>query len=146
MTEHSRRLKKRAPCFFSICVPGLTEEFKMSVFFHTSNRVGGQFGLRVVIVAEEASAALMDRFESIAENIFTQLNLESTIERIEHLEKQMYTKQSKKCPKYAFLIRFFQKYRAKRNPAPRRVPDLHATIFRNKLHEPLWKRIDKKDD
>ena len=39
MTEHSRRLKKRAPCFFSICIPGLTEEFKMSVFFHTSSRI-----------------------------------------------------------------------------------------------------------
>lgn len=51
--------------------------------------------MRIVIVTEEASAALMDRFESVAENIFTQLNLESTIERIEHLEKQMYTKQSK---------------------------------------------------
>lgn len=71
MTEHSKRLKKRAPCFFSICVPGLTEEFKMSVFFHTSNRLSGQFGLRLVIVCEEASAALMDRFEATAENIFT---------------------------------------------------------------------------
>lgn len=41
MVEHSRRLKKRAPCFFSLCVPGLTEEFKMTVFFHTSNRQSG---------------------------------------------------------------------------------------------------------
>jgi len=48
-----------------------------------------------VIVAEEASASLMDKFEAMADNIFTQLNLESTIERIDHLEKQMYTKQSK---------------------------------------------------
>lgn len=68
----------------------------MSVFFHTSNRVSGQFGLRLVIVAEEASAALMDRFEALAETVFTQLNLESTIERIDHLEKQMYTKQKLK--------------------------------------------------
>lgn len=67
----------------------------MSVFFHTSNRNIGQFGLKLVIVAEEASAVLMDRFEAIAENVFTQLNLESTIDRIEHLEKQMYTRQSK---------------------------------------------------
>ena len=87
MTEHQKRLKKRAPCFFSICIPGLTEEFKMSVFFHTSNRTTGQFGLRLVIVCEEASAGLMDRFEQMAENVFTQLNLESTIERIDHLEK-----------------------------------------------------------
>ena len=95
MTEHQRRLKKRAPCFFSICIPGLTEEFKMSVFFHTSNRISGQFGLRLVIVCEEANAQLMDKFENVAENIFQQLNLESTIERIDHLEKQMYTRMSK---------------------------------------------------
>ena len=65
----------------------MTEEFKMSVFFHTSSRISGTFGLRLVIVAEEASAALMDRFEAMADNVFTQMNLESTIERIDHLEK-----------------------------------------------------------
>ena len=92
MTEHSKRLMKRAPCFFSVCIPGLTEEFKMSVFFHTSSRVSGQFGLRLVIVTEEASANLMDKFEALADNIFMQLNLESTIERIDNLEKQMYTR------------------------------------------------------
>ena len=87
---------KRAPCFFSVCIPGLTEEFKMSVFFHTSSRVSGQFGLRLVIVTEEASATLMDRFEALADNVFMQLNLESTIERIDNLEKQMYTRQKLK--------------------------------------------------
>ena len=66
MNEHLRRLKKRAPCFFGICVPGLTEDYKMSVFFHTSNRASRQFGLQLVIVTEEASAALMDKFEVIA--------------------------------------------------------------------------------
>lgn len=71
MTEHSKRLKKRAPCFFSMCMPGLTEDFKMSVFFHTSNRVSGQFGLKLVIVTEEASASLMDRFETLANNVFS---------------------------------------------------------------------------
>ena len=37
----------------------------------------------------------MDKFEALSDNMFTQLNLESSIERIDHLEKQMYTKQSK---------------------------------------------------
>ena len=95
MTEHSRRLLKRAPCFFSLCIPGLTEEFKMSVFFHTSSTVKNQFGLKLLIVAEESTANLMETFETAANNIFTQLNLESTIDRIDHLEKQMYTKLSK---------------------------------------------------
>ena len=95
MTEHSRRLKKRAPCFFSICVPGLTEEYKMSVFFHTSNRTSRQFGLQLVIVTEEASANLMDRFEVIAQNMFNQLQLENSIERIRKLEEIMFHKMSK---------------------------------------------------
>ena len=59
----------------------------MSVFYHTSSRVKNQFGLKLVIVAEESSANLMQTFETVANNIFTQLNLESTIERIDHLEK-----------------------------------------------------------
>ena len=63
LTEHETRLKKRAPCFFNMCVPSLTESYKMSVFFHTSNRNGKGFGLRIAIVTEEASASLVDRFE-----------------------------------------------------------------------------------
>lgn len=61
LTEHESRLKKRAPCFFNMCVPSLTEKYKMSVFFHTSDRKA--FGLRVAIVTEEASASLVDKFE-----------------------------------------------------------------------------------
>lgn len=94
LTEHSDRLKKRAPCFFNMCVPSLTENYKMSVFFNTSNRQAG-FGLRLAIVTEEASAKLVDRFEVISDKLFKQLNLELTINRIKALEEKMFEKQRK---------------------------------------------------
>lgn len=90
LTEHAGRLKKRAPCFFNMCVPSLTENYKMSVFFHTSNRQAQGFGLRVAIVTEEASAKLVDKFEVMAEKFFKQLNLELTINRIKALEERMF--------------------------------------------------------
>lgn len=31
--EHDERLKKYAPLFFKMCVPGLSEEYKMEVFY-----------------------------------------------------------------------------------------------------------------
>ena len=48
-----------------------------------------------MIVTEEASAALMDKFEVIAQNIFNQLALENTIEKIKKLEDIMYSKMRK---------------------------------------------------
>lgn len=38
MKEHDHRLLKRAPCFFNLCVPCITEEYKLSIFFHTSKK------------------------------------------------------------------------------------------------------------
>ena len=97
LTEHENRLKKRAPCFFNMCVPSLSENYKMSVFFHTSNPRNG-FGLRLVIVTEEATAALLDKFESVADKLFKQLNLEMTITRIKTMEEKMFEKQRRcKC-------------------------------------------------
>ena len=49
----------------------MTEDFKMSVFFNTSNRVSGQFGLRLVIVTEEANSGLLDKFENLSNEVFT---------------------------------------------------------------------------
>ena len=66
MTEHQSRLKKRAPCFANMCVPGLTEEFKMSVFFHVSNRIPNKDALKLIIVTEEANYSMCEQFERTA--------------------------------------------------------------------------------
>ena len=31
--EHDEKLRKSAPLFFDMCVPGLTEDYKMKVFY-----------------------------------------------------------------------------------------------------------------
>lgn len=62
--EHDNRLLKRAPCFFNLCVPCISEEYKISVFFHTSKKKKTDFGLRFLVVADEAASELMDSFEA----------------------------------------------------------------------------------
>ena len=121
LTEHAERLKKRAPCFFNMCVPSLTENYKMSVFFNTSNRQAG-FGLRVAIVTEEASAKLVDKFEIMADKLFKQLNLELTINRIKALEQKMFEKQRKS---FIFLI----PYRSARDSVSDLLQQLVRVVF-----------------
>ena len=62
--EHDNRLLKRAPCFFNLCVPCISDEYKSSVFFHTSKKKKTDFGLRYLVVADEAASELMDSFEA----------------------------------------------------------------------------------
>jgi hypothetical protein len=61
--EHNNRLLKRAPCFFNLCVPSITEDYKISIFFHTSKKRKTDFGIKLLIIAEEATSELMDSFE-----------------------------------------------------------------------------------
>lgn len=86
LIEHDLRLKKRAPCFFNMCIPGLTESYKMSVFYHTNNTQRGN-SLKLVILTEEASAALVDKFEAIAENLFKSLIVDSTATKLRMFEE-----------------------------------------------------------
>ena len=62
--EHDERLRKRAPLFFSICLPGLTDEYKMSVFYQCSNQQG--FALRIMIVTQDANANLHQKFDKFS--------------------------------------------------------------------------------
>ena len=87
LIEHDLRLKKRAPCFFNMCIPGLSETQKKAVFFHTSNRLTKGIGLKLAIVTDQATSFFVDKFETVADNIFRQLNLELTIDKIRSLEE-----------------------------------------------------------
>jgi hypothetical protein len=64
---HESNLLKRAPCFVNMCMPGLTEDYKMSLFFNISKP---DTGLRYVIVAEEANVKMLDKYEVIANSVF----------------------------------------------------------------------------
>ena len=67
--EHDNRLLKRAPCFFNLCIPSITEEYKLSIFFHTSKKRRNEFGVRLIIIAEETASQLMDSFENCFTNM-----------------------------------------------------------------------------
>ena len=67
VTAHSANLQKRAPCFVNMCLPGLTEDYKMSCFFNLSKP---DHALRLVIVSEEANVKMLDKFDVISNSIF----------------------------------------------------------------------------
>ena len=62
--EHDHRLIKRAPCFFNLCIPSITTEYKLSVFFQTTKKRRQDFGLKLIIVADETETDLIDQFEA----------------------------------------------------------------------------------
>ena len=64
---HEVNLKKRVPCFVNMCLPGLTEDYKMSLFFNISKP---DTGLSLIIVAEEANVKMLDKYEAISNSIF----------------------------------------------------------------------------
>lgn len=82
LTDREELLKRKAPCFFNMCIPGLSETQKQAVFFHTSNRLTKGIGLKLAIVTDQATSFFVDKFETVADNIFRQLNLELTIDKI----------------------------------------------------------------
>ena len=88
--EHDQRLLKRAPCVFNLCVPSITEEQKISIFFHTSKKIKKEFGLRILIIAEETTQQLMDSFEESFNSMLEQFNLNNSIELIKNLEEKMF--------------------------------------------------------
>lgn len=85
-------MRNSAPAFFHMCVPGLSEQYKMAVYFNTNQRDVKKFGLRLFIVTEEASLNLIDQFNTVSNHIFSQLDLEMTIDRIAALEQNMFLK------------------------------------------------------
>jgi hypothetical protein len=95
MTEHDTRLKKRAPCFFSLCLPSITQEYKLSVFYHTTNRKKDNFGLRMLIVCEEANSKLMDSFETSFKKLLEFVLLQNLIDRFQNFEEAMFSYSSK---------------------------------------------------
>jgi hypothetical protein len=67
VAAHEANLQRRAPCFVNMCMPGLTEDYKMSVFFNFSKP---DASLRYVIVAEEANVKMLDKFELVSNSVF----------------------------------------------------------------------------
>jgi hypothetical protein len=84
MAEHDLRLRKRAPCFFSLCMPCITKAYKLSVFYHTSERQG--FGIKMLVVCEETNSKLMDHFENCFKKLLEFFLLQNLIEQCQAFE------------------------------------------------------------
>lgn len=69
MQINDERLKKSSPVFESLCMPGLTEEYKLSVFFYYEKKSN----LRVIYVCEEAKPELKKEFTDCADLLCTEL-------------------------------------------------------------------------
>lgn len=95
ITEHDSRLRKRAPCFFSLCLPSITEEYKISVFYHTSSRKQGEFALKLLIICEEANSKMMDQYEACFKRLLEFALLQNLIERFQSYEESMFLQSSK---------------------------------------------------
>lgn len=93
--EHEGRLIKRAPCFFNLCVPCITEEYKISVFFHTSKSKKQDFGVSLLIIAEEADSPLMDSFEKCFDQMMENFTMLNSIELFKVFEEEMFTQDCK---------------------------------------------------
>lgn len=96
--EHDNRLLKRAPCFFNLCVPSITEEYKISIFFHTSKKRKTDFGVKMLIVADEATSELMDSFEESFKRMQQHWALLNSIEVFKFLEQKMFQPDCKSFP------------------------------------------------
>ena len=71
-------------------MPGLTEDYKMSLFFNFSKP---DASLRYVIVAEEANVKMLDKYELVSNSVFQQLTVEKTVDRIRKQDWDMYIRQ-----------------------------------------------------
>ena len=64
--EHDSKLRQCAPLFFQMCVPGLSEEHMLQVFYQTSRRDG--FALRCMIVtkSQEPTLSHLQKYDAYA--------------------------------------------------------------------------------
>lgn len=80
---------------FQLCMPCISEEYKTSVFFHTSKKRKSEFGVRFLVVADEAAAKLTDSFERSFSEMMEQWTLLNSIELFRFLEEKMFKQDCK---------------------------------------------------
>lgn len=76
-------------------MPCISEEYKTSVFFHTSKKRKSEFGVRFLVVADEAAAKLTDSFERSFSEMMEQWTLLNSIELFRFLEEKMFKQDCK---------------------------------------------------
>jgi len=64
------QLQESGPCFEQMCMPGMTEDYKLSIFFHLEQ----YSGLKLIFVCEEVKEGLLDEFKECAEYLFKEFD------------------------------------------------------------------------
>jgi hypothetical protein len=85
------RLQDTSPVFEAICLPGMTEAFKLHIFIYIEE----ESNMRFVYVCEENSKELMEELRVSVEAIIRELKGQKLIDAIEMCETDMFSKISK---------------------------------------------------
>ena len=88
---NDERLQDTSPVFETICLPGMTEAFKLHVFIYIEE----ESNLRFVYVCEDNSKGLMEELRLSVEGIIRELKAQKLIDAIEMCESDMFSKISK---------------------------------------------------
>jgi hypothetical protein len=70
VTNNQQRLKDKSPLFENVCLPGMTEDYKLSIYF----RIEQESSLKLVFVCEETSPLLMREIEECAELMYREFD------------------------------------------------------------------------
>jgi hypothetical protein len=70
-------------------VPSLSEDCKLQVFYHTTKKKATHFGLKLIVVADEADSALMDSFEVSFNRMAEEWLKLQTVQTLSQLEDHM---------------------------------------------------------
>ena len=95
----SKKQKTSVIRFDQICLPGMTEECRLSVFVHRDDETP----IKVVYVSDDSSQEQLEEFEKSSTNILRDLANFKINQVIADSEKQMFTKISK-FYQYSFSI------------------------------------------
>ena len=88
---NDERLQDSSPVFETLCLPGMTESFKLHVFIYIEE----ESNLRFIYVCEEGPKELMEELRVSVEATIRELKAQKLIDAIELCESDMFSKISK---------------------------------------------------
>lgn len=91
LNVYDEELREKSPCFRAICLPGMTEAYKLHVFIH----LDPESELRTVFVCEGNTGALRAELEKAIEAILYEFRRRKLFEVIDQCEADMFSRISK---------------------------------------------------
>lgn len=94
----SNRQKASVLRFDQICLPGMTEDHRVSVFVHRDDFIdsqGSPSNQRIVFVSDDSNPDLLQEYERCSASIFDEFHSMQLTETIEKYERNMFVKISK---------------------------------------------------